>query len=58
MRLDAFNAFNAVSLQRPSDAAQLNSPTDLTIRNPRVRGRGGDTTSRPVRPGTCSIRTG
>ena len=47
LRLDAFNAFNAVIFNGRQTQLQLNSPTDLTIRNPQFVAAAGDTTLAP-----------
>ena len=47
LRLDAFNAFNAVVFNGRQTQLQLNSPTDLTIRNPEFVAAAGDTTLAP-----------
>jgi hypothetical protein len=52
VRLDAFNAFNAVVYNARSTQLQLNSPTDLTIRNPQYVAKAGDTTLAPGVAGT------
>jgi hypothetical protein len=52
VRLDAFNAFNAVVYNARSTQLQLNSPTDLTIRNPQYVVKEGDTTLAPGAVGT------
>ena len=51
-RLDAFNAFNAVVFNARQTQLQLNSPTDLTIRNPQYVANAGDTTLAPGAVGT------
>jgi len=52
VRLDAFNAFNAVVFNARQTTLQLNSPTDLTIRNPEFVAKEGDTTLAPGAAGT------
>jgi hypothetical protein len=52
VRLDAFNAFNAVIFNARQTQLQLNSPTDLTIRNPQFVAKDGDTTLAPGATGT------
>jgi hypothetical protein len=52
IRLDVFNAFNAVVYNARITQLQLNSPTDLTIRNPQYVVNPGDTTLAPGALGT------
>jgi len=52
LRLDAFNAFNVVVFNARQTQLQLNSPTDLTIRNPQYVANTGDTTLAPGAVGT------
>jgi hypothetical protein len=52
LRLDAFNAFNALVFNSRQSQLQFNSPTDLTIRNPQYVVNAGDTTLAPGAVGT------
>jgi len=56
-RLDAFNAFNVVVFNARQAQLQLNSPTDLTIRNPQFVAKEGDTTLAPGAVGTVPNST-
>ncbi len=47
IRLDVFNAFNAVVCNGRQTQLQLNSPSDLTVRNPQYVVNAGDTTLAP-----------
>jgi hypothetical protein len=40
LRIDAFNVFNTVVYSGVSSQLQLNSPTDLTVRNPEFNSDG------------------
>jgi hypothetical protein len=51
-RLDAFNAFNVVVYNARQAQLQLNSPTDLTVRNPQYVAKEGDTTLAPGATGS------
>jgi hypothetical protein len=52
IRLDVFNAFDAVVYNARQAQLQLNSPSDLTIRNPQYVVNASDTTLAPGATGT------